>query len=365
MSEKPFRISSSVPRAHAARSAGRGARARLGEIYGELRDTAQRGEQAARCIDCGNPYCEWECPRAQLHSGMAQARARRPHHRSGDADARDQSAARDLRTHLSAGSFVRRRCTLNDGFDAVTIGAIEQWTSRRGVRAAAGGRSVERRTDRKACRRSSAPDRPDLSAADRLVRAGIGAVRVRPLRGNRRPADVRHPAVQARQGRRAQAPRECSKAMGVEVPSRRRNRHAMSRSTRCSMTTTRCSSAPARTATSTADCRARTLPGVLPALPFLIANVRRMLGDGNATAHARSGRQARRRARRRRHGDGLRAHRDPLDAASVTLRLPPRRSEHAGLAPRSEERRDEGVQFLFNRQPLADRRRRQGRQACA
>ena len=32
-----------------------------GEIYGGF-DTGQGEEQAARCIDCGNPYCEWKCP---------------------------------------------------------------------------------------------------------------------------------------------------------------------------------------------------------------------------------------------------------------------------------------------------------------
>ncbi|HBK56129.1 MAG TPA: glutamate synthase small subunit, partial [Xanthomonadales bacterium] len=31
------------------------------EIYGQFnRDEAT--EQAGRCIECGNPYCEWKCP---------------------------------------------------------------------------------------------------------------------------------------------------------------------------------------------------------------------------------------------------------------------------------------------------------------
>jgi glutamate synthase (NADPH/NADH) small chain len=33
----------------------------FGEIYGSY-DGADAASQAGRCIDCGNPYCEWKCP---------------------------------------------------------------------------------------------------------------------------------------------------------------------------------------------------------------------------------------------------------------------------------------------------------------
>ncbi|MDX1653859.1 MAG: glutamate synthase subunit beta [Candidatus Competibacteraceae bacterium] len=33
----------------------------FGEIYGPLRQE-QAAEQAGRCLHCGNPYCEWQCP---------------------------------------------------------------------------------------------------------------------------------------------------------------------------------------------------------------------------------------------------------------------------------------------------------------
>jgi glutamate synthase (NADPH/NADH) small chain len=33
----------------------------FGEIYGQY-DGADAAQQAGRCLDCGNPYCEWECP---------------------------------------------------------------------------------------------------------------------------------------------------------------------------------------------------------------------------------------------------------------------------------------------------------------
>ena len=31
------------------------------EIYGQYSQKAA-AEQAGRCIECGNPYCEWKCP---------------------------------------------------------------------------------------------------------------------------------------------------------------------------------------------------------------------------------------------------------------------------------------------------------------
>ncbi|MDP1680702.1 MAG: hypothetical protein Q8L39_02870, partial [Burkholderiales bacterium] len=31
------------------------------EIYAPF-DAAQGAEQSARCLGCGNPYCEWKCP---------------------------------------------------------------------------------------------------------------------------------------------------------------------------------------------------------------------------------------------------------------------------------------------------------------
>ncbi len=32
-----------------------------GEIYAHY-DAGTAAAQAGRCLDCGNPYCEWKCP---------------------------------------------------------------------------------------------------------------------------------------------------------------------------------------------------------------------------------------------------------------------------------------------------------------
>ncbi len=36
-------------------------REEFAEIYQPMSDTQVAG-QADRCLDCGNPYCEWKCP---------------------------------------------------------------------------------------------------------------------------------------------------------------------------------------------------------------------------------------------------------------------------------------------------------------
>ncbi len=38
------------------------------EIHGDFTD-GDASDQAARCIDCGNPYCSWGCP---LHNRIPQ-----------------------------------------------------------------------------------------------------------------------------------------------------------------------------------------------------------------------------------------------------------------------------------------------------
>ena len=50
-----------VPRKDPAKEAAEERIKHYGEIYGSY-DGADAGAQAGRCLDCGNPYCEWKCP---------------------------------------------------------------------------------------------------------------------------------------------------------------------------------------------------------------------------------------------------------------------------------------------------------------
>ena len=96
------------------------------EIYAEF--SADRViEQADRCLACGNPYCEWKCPVHNyipnwlklIAEGNIQKAAELSHQTNSMPEICGRVCPQD---RLCEGA-----CTLNDGFGAVTIGAIEKY----------------------------------------------------------------------------------------------------------------------------------------------------------------------------------------------------------------------------------------------
>lgn len=96
------------------------------EIYQPLEQT-QVDQQADRCLDCGNPYCEWQCP---LHNyipnwlslvkqGRIMEAADKVHQTNTLPEMCGRVCPQD---RLCEGA-----CTLNDEFGAVTIGKLEQY----------------------------------------------------------------------------------------------------------------------------------------------------------------------------------------------------------------------------------------------
>ncbi|MCG6976513.1 MAG: glutamate synthase subunit beta [Acidiferrobacterales bacterium] len=98
------------------------------EIYGEF-NSARAGEQADRCLHCGIPYCEWKCPvhnyipnwlKLVTEGNLAEA-AELSHRTNSLPEITGRVCPQD---RLCEGA-----CTLNDGFGAVTIGSIEKYIS--------------------------------------------------------------------------------------------------------------------------------------------------------------------------------------------------------------------------------------------
>lgn len=96
------------------------------EIYGQF-NPEQAGKQSGRCIDCGNPYCEWKCPvhnyipnwlKLVRDNKLFEA-AELCHQTNSMPEVCGRICPQD---RLCEGS-----CTLNDGFGAVTIGAVEKY----------------------------------------------------------------------------------------------------------------------------------------------------------------------------------------------------------------------------------------------
>ncbi len=98
----------------------------FGEIYGNY-DGADAAQQAGRCLACGNPYCEWKCPvhnyipnwLALIEEGKLFEAAELSHQTNSLPEICGRICPQD---RLCEGA-----CTLNDGFGAVTIGAIETY----------------------------------------------------------------------------------------------------------------------------------------------------------------------------------------------------------------------------------------------
>jgi glutamate synthase (NADPH/NADH) small chain len=96
------------------------------EIYGDF-EAGEQAAQAARCLDCGNPYCEWKCPVHNLipdwlklvEEGRLIEAVELSHQTNPLPEICGRVCPQD---RLCEGA-----CTLNDGFGAVTIGAIERW----------------------------------------------------------------------------------------------------------------------------------------------------------------------------------------------------------------------------------------------
>jgi len=98
----------------------------FGEIY-EGFEQESAAEQSDRCLECGNPYCEWKCPvhnyipnwlKLVSEGNIIQA-AELAHQTNTLPEICGRVCPQD---RLCEGA-----CTLNDGFGAVTIGSVEKY----------------------------------------------------------------------------------------------------------------------------------------------------------------------------------------------------------------------------------------------
>ena len=109
------------------------------------------------------------------------------------------------------------------------------------------------------------------------------------------------------------------------------------------------------------------LAGIVPALDYLTASNRNGLGDNVPAFDGRAerDRQERRGHRRRRHGDGLRAHGGAPGREVGQLPLSPRSRQHAGLAARGAACRGGGRRVRLALRARGFPRQGQGRRVRA
>jgi len=96
------------------------------EIYQPL-GTEQSAGQADRCLDCGNPYCEWKCPVHNYIPQWLELVTEGKIFEAADLCHQTNSLPEMCGRVCPQDRLCESACTLNDDFGAVTIGNIEKY----------------------------------------------------------------------------------------------------------------------------------------------------------------------------------------------------------------------------------------------
>lgn len=149
-------------------------REEFGEIYHSMTQSQAEG-QADRCLDCGNPYCEWKCPVHNYIPQWLQLANEGKILEAADLCHKTNSLPEVCGRVCPQDRLCEGACTLNDDFGAVTIGSIEKYITDTAFKM--GWRpdmSDVTWTDKKVAIVGAGP--AGLACADILVRNGVKPV---------------------------------------------------------------------------------------------------------------------------------------------------------------------------------------------
>jgi glutamate synthase (NADPH) small chain len=144
------------------------------EIYLKF-DKEDAAQQSDRCIECGNPYCEWECPVHNFIPDWLKLVAEGRLFEATDLSHKTNSLPEVCGRICPQDRLCEGACTLNDGFGAVTIGSIETYITETAL--AQGWQpdmSGVVQTDKRVAIVGAGP--AGLGCADVLARNGVQAV---------------------------------------------------------------------------------------------------------------------------------------------------------------------------------------------
>ncbi|MFY0663775.1 MAG: FAD-dependent oxidoreductase [Natronospirillum sp.] len=307
-------------------------------------------QQAHRCLDCGNPYCEWKCPVHNYIPDWLELAARGNIMAAVELSHQTNTLPEVCGRVCPQDRLCEGACTLNDGFGAVTIGSTEKYITDTAF--AMGWKPDMSRvewTDKKVAIIGAGP--AGLGCADVLVRNGVKPVvfdkypEIGGLLTFGIPEFKLEKSVMARR-------REIFTEMGIEfrlnteigtdvtIEELLRDYDAvfMGMGTYTYMK---------------GGFPGEDLPGVHDALPFLIANVNRCLGfekdpadfidmKGKKVVILGGGDTA------------MDCNRTSIRQGAKSVTCAYRRDEKNMPGSRKEvvNAREEGVKFLFNRQPV-------------
>jgi len=338
-----------IPRADPAKSPVEARLRHFREIYAPY-DAEAAAAQAGRCLACGNPFCEWKCPVHNyipnwlklIEEGNLFEAAELSHKTNSLPEVCGRICPQD---RLCEGA-----CTLSDGLGSVTIGAIEKYI-----------------TD-EALKRGWKPDMTNVRATGRRVAivgagpAGLGCADILIRNGVQPVVFDRHPRIGGLltfgippfklEKEVVEKRREIMQGMGVEF---RLN---------CEVGT----DVPFAALLGDYDAvflgmgtytpvkggfPGEELPGVHEALPYLIANIRHELELADA-AHSLVSLAGKRVVVLGGGDTAMDCNRTALRQGAESVTCTYRRDEGNMPGSRRDYRnsREEGVEFLFNRQPI-------------
>ena len=319
------------------------------EIYAPFPPSGA-AQQAGRCIACGNPFCEWKCPVHNyipnwlklIQEGNLFEAAEMSHKTNSLPEMCGRICPQD---RLCEGA-----CTLNDGLGAVTIGAIEKYITDEAFKL--GWRpdmSNVRPTGRRVAIVGAGP--AGLACADILVRNGVQPVvfdRYSRIGGlltfGIPPFKLEKEVVEKR--------REVMEGMGVEF----RLGVEVGKDISFDKLIEEFDAVFLGMGTYTyvkGGFPGEDLPNVHEALPYLISNINYELGFANADEQLISMRG--KRVLVLGGGDtGMDCNRTAIRQGAESVTCTYRRDERNMPGSRRDYKnsKEEGVEFLFNRQPI-------------
>ncbi|PLW84229.1 glutamate synthase small subunit [Kineobactrum sediminis] len=144
------------------------------EIYDQFTQE-EAAEQSYRCLECGNPYCEWKCPVHNFIPNWLKLVSEGNLFEAAELSHQTNTLPEVCGRVCPQDRLCEGACTLNDGFGAVTIGASEKYITDTAL--AMGWRPDMSKvvpTGKKVAIIGAGP--AGLGCADILVRAGVKPV---------------------------------------------------------------------------------------------------------------------------------------------------------------------------------------------
>ncbi|MCH8499329.1 MAG: FAD-dependent oxidoreductase [Marinobacter sp.] len=322
----------------------------FGEIY-QAFQPVQAAEQAHRCLACGNPYCEWKCPVHNYIPNWLQLVSEGNIMKAVELCHETNSLPEVCGRVCPQDRLCEGACTLNDGYGAVTIGSVEKYITDTAF--ALGWKpnmSNVKWTDKKVAVIGAGP--AGLGCADVLVRNGV-----KPVVFDRYPeigglltfgipefkleksVMTRRRAVFEEMGVEFRLSTEVGKDIQMQDILEQFDAVFMGMGTYNYMK---------------GGFPGENLPGVYDALPFLISNVNRRLGFEKDPADFID--MKGKRVVVLGGGDtAMDCNRTSIrqQAASVTCAYRRDEANMPGSRREVANAKEEGVKFLFNRQPIA------------